>query len=60
LSSHLYKCRALRDSCGMCLKADPRFECGCTSSSCRLMKTVMSPVEIQGLGILKGRCISSL
>ena len=26
--AHLYKCRALRDSCGMCLKADPRFECG--------------------------------
>lgn len=27
-SAHLYKCYALRDSCGMCLKADPRFECG--------------------------------
>lgn len=27
-AAHLYKCRALRDSCGMCLKADPRFECG--------------------------------
>ncbi|CDQ86536.1 unnamed protein product [Oncorhynchus mykiss] len=26
--AHLYKCPALRDSCGMCLKADPRFECG--------------------------------
>uniref|UniRef100_A0A8C7GME9 Plexin-A1 n=1 Tax=Oncorhynchus kisutch TaxID=8019 RepID=A0A8C7GME9_ONCKI len=26
--THLYKCYALRDSCGMCLKADPRFECG--------------------------------
>ena len=26
--AHLYKCRALRGSCGMCLKADPRFECG--------------------------------
>lgn len=26
--AHLYKCRALRDSCGMCLKANPRFECG--------------------------------
>lgn len=26
--AHLYKCYALRDSCGMCLKANPRFECG--------------------------------
>ncbi|XP_031650212.1 plexin-A1-like isoform X2 [Oncorhynchus kisutch] len=28
IQAHLYKCYALRDSCGMCLKADPRFECG--------------------------------
>ncbi|XP_054655396.1 plexin-A1-like isoform X1 [Dunckerocampus dactyliophorus] len=28
IQAHLYKCRAMRDSCGMCLKADPRFECG--------------------------------
>ncbi|XP_035379988.1 plexin-A1b, partial [Electrophorus electricus] len=28
IKAHLYKCYALRDSCGMCLKADPRFECG--------------------------------
>uniref|UniRef100_A0A8C7IL90 Plexin-A1 n=1 Tax=Oncorhynchus kisutch TaxID=8019 RepID=A0A8C7IL90_ONCKI len=28
IQAHLYKCPALRDSCGMCLKADPRFECG--------------------------------
>ncbi|XP_035501458.2 plexin-A1-like isoform X1 [Scophthalmus maximus] len=28
IQAHLYKCRALRDSCGMCLKANPRFECG--------------------------------
>uniref|UniRef100_A0A1A8FMT0 Plexin-A1 n=1 Tax=Nothobranchius korthausae TaxID=1143690 RepID=A0A1A8FMT0_9TELE len=28
IQAHLYKCRALRDSCGMCLKADPRFDCG--------------------------------
>lgn len=27
-AAHLYKCRALRDSCGVCLKANPRFECG--------------------------------
>lgn len=26
--AHLYKCPALRQSCGLCLKADPRFECG--------------------------------
>ncbi|XP_078717263.1 plexin-A1-like [Lampetra fluviatilis] len=25
---HLYKCSAARDSCGLCLKADARFECG--------------------------------
>uniref|UniRef100_A0AAY4ESB7 Plexin-A1 n=1 Tax=Denticeps clupeoides TaxID=299321 RepID=A0AAY4ESB7_9TELE len=28
IQAHLYKCYAQRDSCGMCLKADPRFECG--------------------------------
>uniref|UniRef100_A0A665TBD2 Plexin-A1 n=1 Tax=Echeneis naucrates TaxID=173247 RepID=A0A665TBD2_ECHNA len=28
IKAHLYKCYALRDSCGMCLKANPRFECG--------------------------------
>lgn len=27
-AAHLYKCPALRESCGLCLKADPRFECG--------------------------------
>ncbi|KAK1166950.1 plexin-A4 [Acipenser oxyrinchus oxyrinchus] len=25
---HLYKCGAMRESCGMCLKADPHFGCG--------------------------------
>uniref|UniRef100_A0A5F9D7G2 Plexin-A4 n=1 Tax=Oryctolagus cuniculus TaxID=9986 RepID=A0A5F9D7G2_RABIT len=25
---HLYKCGAMRQSCGLCLKADPDFECG--------------------------------
>uniref|UniRef100_A0A8D1BUJ8 Plexin A4 n=1 Tax=Sus scrofa TaxID=9823 RepID=A0A8D1BUJ8_PIG len=25
---HLYKCGARRESCGLCLKADPDFECG--------------------------------
>ncbi|XP_056293338.1 plexin-A1-like [Pseudoliparis swirei] len=28
IQAHLYKCYALRGSCGMCLKANPRFECG--------------------------------
>uniref|UniRef100_A0A8C6A295 Plexin A1 n=1 Tax=Marmota marmota marmota TaxID=9994 RepID=A0A8C6A295_MARMA len=28
IQAHLYKCPALRESCGLCLKADPRFECG--------------------------------
>lgn len=27
-AAHLYKCPAQRESCGLCLKADPRFECG--------------------------------
>ncbi|XP_063164870.1 plexin-A4-like [Candoia aspera] len=26
--AHLYKCGAMRDSCGLCLKADPDYECG--------------------------------
>ncbi|XP_043933071.1 plexin-A2 [Protopterus annectens] len=25
---HLYKCAAQRDSCGLCLKSDPKFKCG--------------------------------
>lgn len=25
---HLYKCAAQRDSCGMCLKAERKFQCG--------------------------------
>lgn len=25
---HLYKCGAMRESCGLCLKADPDFQCG--------------------------------
>lgn len=25
---HLYKCAAQRESCGLCLKADHKFECG--------------------------------
>ncbi|MBN3297416.1 PLXA2 protein, partial [Amia calva] len=35
---HLYKCAAQRDSCGMCLKAERKFECGWCSGevSCTL------------------------
>lgn len=28
IQAHLYKCYALRESCGLCLKSDPSFECG--------------------------------
>ncbi|CAI9601031.1 unnamed protein product, partial [Staurois parvus] len=28
IQAHLYKCSALRESCGLCLKSDPHFECG--------------------------------
>ncbi|NWU02100.1 PLXA2 protein, partial [Urocynchramus pylzowi] len=28
LKVHLYKCAAQRESCGLCLKAEPKFECG--------------------------------
>uniref|UniRef100_A0A663LQE5 Plexin A1 n=1 Tax=Athene cunicularia TaxID=194338 RepID=A0A663LQE5_ATHCN len=37
--AHLYKCSALRESCGLCLKADPRFECGwCVSEKRCLLR----------------------
>uniref|UniRef100_A0A4W3GVX0 Plexin-A2 n=1 Tax=Callorhinchus milii TaxID=7868 RepID=A0A4W3GVX0_CALMI len=32
---HLYKCAALRESCGLCLKADQKFECGWCSGESR-------------------------
>ncbi|TKS76786.1 Plexin-A2 Semaphorin receptor OCT [Collichthys lucidus] len=32
---HLYKCAAQRDSCGMCLKADRKFQCGWCSGEGR-------------------------
>ncbi|XP_071434610.1 plexin-A2 [Pithys albifrons albifrons] len=35
LKVHLYKCAAQRESCGLCLKADPKFECGWCSSESR-------------------------
>lgn len=44
-TAHLYKCYALRESCGMCLKADPRFECGwCVQDKkCSLKQECASP-----------------
>lgn len=32
---HLYKCAAQRESCGLCLKADHKFECGWCSDERR-------------------------
>ncbi|KAL4623785.1 plexin-A2-like [Arapaima gigas] len=32
---HLYKCAAQRDSCGMCLKAEKKFQCGWCSGESR-------------------------
>ncbi|KAK3574859.1 hypothetical protein QTP86_018323 [Hemibagrus guttatus] len=45
IKAHLYKCYALRESCGMCLKADPRFECGwCVQDKkCSLRQECASP-----------------
>lgn len=35
LKVHLYKCAAQRESCGLCLKADHKFECGWCSDERR-------------------------
>ncbi|KAF1522972.1 Plexin-A2, partial [Eudyptula albosignata] len=35
LKVHLYKCAAQRESCGLCLKADPKFECGWCSGEAK-------------------------
>ncbi|KAM7082572.1 plexin-A2 [Ciconia maguari] len=45
LKVHLYKCAAQRESCGLCLKADPKFECGWCSSEakCTLRPHCSSP-----------------
>ncbi|NWR77647.1 PLXA2 protein, partial [Centropus unirufus] len=42
---HLYKCAAQRESCGLCLKADPKFECGWCSgeAKCTLRHHCSSP-----------------
>ncbi|XP_013919783.1 PREDICTED: plexin-A1-like [Thamnophis sirtalis] len=43
--AHLYKCSALRESCGLCLKADPRFECGWCVSEKRCSLRQHCPVS---------------
>ncbi|KAM6333402.1 LOW QUALITY PROTEIN: plexin-A2 [Alca torda] len=35
LKVHLYKCAAQRESCGLCLKAHPKFECGWCSGEAK-------------------------
>ncbi|XP_066482321.1 plexin-A2 isoform X2 [Tiliqua scincoides] len=46
LKVHLYKCAAQRESCGLCLKADQKFECGwCTGEGkCTLRQHCSSPI----------------
>uniref|UniRef100_A0A8C1IRI2 Plexin-A1 n=1 Tax=Cyprinus carpio TaxID=7962 RepID=A0A8C1IRI2_CYPCA len=48
IQAHLYKCYAMRDSCGMCLKADPRFDCGwCVQEKkCSLRQECAPPESI--------------
>uniref|UniRef100_A0A4W3KHB7 Plexin-A1 n=1 Tax=Callorhinchus milii TaxID=7868 RepID=A0A4W3KHB7_CALMI len=48
IKAHLYKCTALRESCGLCLKADPKFECGwCVSEmKCLLRQHCQAPESI--------------
>ncbi|XP_006159375.1 LOW QUALITY PROTEIN: plexin-A2 [Tupaia chinensis] len=47
LKVHLYKCAAQRESCGLCLKADRKFECGWCSGErrCTLHQHCTSPVS---------------
>ncbi|NWY36597.1 PLXA2 protein, partial [Sylvia atricapilla] len=49
LKVHLYKCAAQRESCGLCLKADPKFECGWCSGEgrCSLRPHCGSPGSAQ-------------
>uniref|UniRef100_A0A8C9JD05 Plexin A2 n=1 Tax=Panthera tigris altaica TaxID=74533 RepID=A0A8C9JD05_PANTA len=42
LKVHLYKCAAQRESCGLCLKADRKFECGWCSGERRCTLHVCS------------------
>ncbi|TRY66612.1 hypothetical protein DNTS_031086, partial [Danionella cerebrum] len=46
IQAHLYKCFAMRDSCGMCLKADPRFDCGwCVQERKCSLRQECAPLE---------------
>ncbi|XP_028386731.1 plexin-A2 [Phyllostomus discolor] len=47
LKVHLYKCAAQRESCGLCLKADRKFECGWCSGErrCTLHQQCTSPAS---------------
>ncbi|XP_026070370.1 plexin-A1-like [Carassius auratus] len=46
IQAHLYKCSALRESCGLCLKADPSFECGwCVQDRKCSLKQECAPEE---------------
>uniref|UniRef100_K7GG92 Plexin-A2 n=1 Tax=Pelodiscus sinensis TaxID=13735 RepID=K7GG92_PELSI len=47
LKVHLYKCAAQRESCGLCLKADQKFECGWCSgeAKCTLRQHCSSPIH---------------
>uniref|UniRef100_A0A452GUX4 Plexin A4 n=1 Tax=Gopherus agassizii TaxID=38772 RepID=A0A452GUX4_9SAUR len=56
---HLYKCGAMRDSCGLCLKADPDFECGwCEGQNQCTLKHHCPIPENQWLELsgTKGKC----
>nr|XP_034984507.1 plexin-A4 [Zootoca vivipara] len=56
---HLYKCGAMRDSCGLCLKADPDYECGWCEGQNRCTLKHHCPIlenrwlELSGAG---GKC----
>lgn len=56
---HLYKCGAMRDSCGLCLKADPDFECGwCEGQNQCTLKQHCPVQDSQWLELssTKGKC----
>ena len=43
---HLYKCSAQRDSCGMCLRAERKFQCGwCSGEGRCTMKQHCPPIS---------------
>ncbi|XP_041113717.1 plexin-A4 [Polyodon spathula] len=50
---HLYKCGAMRESCGMCLKADPHFGCGwCKGEDrCTLKQHCLLPEWLEYSGV---------